>query len=119
LRAHILQAQARKVWLIYGERHPERDGALAKTMQAWREEGRLARLDLVFSRPDTGAGQYVQAIVASQATEIPAWLGADGAILCCGGRDMGLKVEHALAAALGQGWIGEAKISGRYRRDLY
>lgn len=121
LRAHILQAKAqgRKVWLIYGERHPERDGALAKTMQAWREEGRLARLDLVFSRPDTGAGQYVQAIVASQATEIPAWLGDDGAILCCGGRDMGLEVEHALAAALGQGWIDEAKISGRYRRDLY
>ena len=121
LRAHILQAnaQGRKVWLIYGERHPERDGALADQMKAWRDDGRLARLNQIFSRPDNGAGQYVQAVVTTQATDIPAWLGDDGAILCCGGRDMGLEVEHALAAALGQDWIDDAKISGRYRRDLY
>lgn len=121
LRAHILQAraQARKVWLIYGERHPERDAALSKTMQAWRDEGRLAWLDLAFSRPDAGAGQYVQAIVAARAADIPAWLGADGAVLCCGGRDMGLAVEQALAGALGQAWVDDAKVSGRYRRDLY
>jgi sulfite reductase (NADPH) flavoprotein alpha-component len=88
-------------------------------MQAWCEEGRLTRLDLVFSRPDEGNGQYVQAVVTAQAADIPAWLGDTGAILCCGGRDMGLEVEHALAAALGQAWIDDAKISGRYRRDLY
>jgi len=121
LRAHILQAQAqaRKVWLIYGERHPERDAALSKTMQAWRDEGRLARLDLAFSRPDGGEGQYVQAVVAAQAADIPAWLGETGAVLCCGGRDMGLAVEQALTGVLGQAWVDDAKISGRYRRDLY
>ncbi|CAM3219426.1 NADPH cytochrome P450 oxidoreductase family protein [Asticcacaulis taihuensis] len=119
LRAHILQAQARKVWLIYGERHPEHDGALADEMKIWRDEGRLARLDLAFSRPDDGEGQYVQAIVAANCTDIPAWLGTDGAILCCGGREMGLEVEQALAGALGQAWVDDAKISGRYRRDLY
>lgn len=120
LRAHILQANAQKrpVWLIYGERHPQRDGALANTMQAWREEGRLARLDLAFSRPDEGPGQYVQAVVSAHA-DIPAWLGDTGTILCCGGRDMGLAVEHALATALGQAWVDDAKVSGRYRRDLY
>ena len=119
LRAHILQAKGRKVWLIYGERHPERDGALAEQMKTWRDDGRLARLDLVFSRPDEGGGQYVQAVVAAQAANIPDWLGDTGAILCCGGRDMGLAVEHALSAALGQAWVDEAKVSGRYRRDLY
>lgn len=121
LRAHILQAKARgrKVWLIYGERHPERDGALANEMKIWRDEGRLARLDLAFSRPDAGEGQYVQAVVTARAADIPAWLGDSGAILCCGGRDMGLEVEHALAAALGQAWVDDAKVSGRYRRDLY
>ena len=120
LRAHILQAKAQKrpVWLIYGERHPARDGALANTMQAWCDEGCLARLDLAFSRPDEGAGQYVQAVVSAHA-DIPAWLGDTGAILCCGGRDMGLAVEQALAAALGQSWVDDAKVSGRYRRDLY
>jgi sulfite reductase (NADPH) flavoprotein alpha-component len=121
LRAHILQAQARarKVWLIYGERHPERDAALSKTMQAWRDEARLARLNLAFSRPDAGDGQYVQAVVAAQAANIPAWLGETGAVLCCGGRDMGLAVEQALTGVLGQAWVDDAKISGRYRRDLY
>ena len=119
LRAHILQATGRKVWLIYGERHPERDGALANQMTIWRDEGRLARLDLVFSRPNEGAGEYVQAVVTAQAADIPAWLSDAGAILCCGGRDMGLAVEHALSAALGQAWIDDAKVSGRYRRDLY
>ncbi|MCR6660483.1 MAG: NADPH cytochrome P450 oxidoreductase family protein [Asticcacaulis sp.] len=121
LGAHILQAnaQGRKVWLIYGERHPERDGTLADQMKTWREEGRLARLDLVFSRPDDSEGQYVQAVVNAQAADIRNWLEADGVVLCCGGRDMGLAVEHALAAALGQAWVEDAKVSGRYRRDLY
>lgn len=121
LRAHILQAQAqgRKVWLIYGERHPVNDGTLANEMTAWREAGQLARLDLVFSRPDDGEGQYVQALVTAKASDIPAWLGQAGAILCCGGRDMGLAVEQALVGALGQVWVDDAKTSGRYRRDLY
>ncbi len=121
LRAHILQAKAQKrpVWLIYGERHPQRDSTLSSQMKDWHDDGRLARLDLVFSRPDDGAGQYVQAVVTSRMADIPAWLGDTGAILCCGGRDMGLAVEHALAAALGQVWVDDAKVSGRYRRDLY
>ncbi|WP_303828328.1 NADPH cytochrome P450 oxidoreductase family protein [Asticcacaulis taihuensis] len=119
LRAHILQAQARKVWLVYGERHPEHDGALADEMKIWRDDARLARLDLAFSRPDHGEGQYVQAIVNAQAADIRSWLGTDGAVLCCGGRDMGLAVERALACALGQAWVDDAKVSGRYRRDLY
>jgi len=121
LRAHILEAAAQKrpVWLIYGERHPERDGALPDQMKVWHDAGRLARLDLAFSRPDEGGGEYVQAIVTAIRADIPDWLGEGGAILCCGGRDMGLEVEHALAAALGQVWVDEAKVSGRYRRDLY
>jgi sulfite reductase (NADPH) flavoprotein alpha-component len=121
LRAHILQANAEKrpVWLIYGERNPEYDGALANEMKIWRDDARLARLDLAFSRPDAGQGQYVQAIVAARAADIPAWLGDTGAVLCCGGRDMGLAVEQALTGVLSQTWVDDAKISGRYRRDLY
>ena len=49
LRAHIIQAvaQGRKVWLIYGERHPERDGALAEQMKIWREDGRERHQDVL------------------------------------------------------------------------
>ncbi|MDV6330252.1 NADPH cytochrome P450 oxidoreductase family protein [Asticcacaulis sp. 201] len=121
LRAHILQAAkaGRRVWLIYGERHPVRDGALAEAMRGWQVAGRFERLDLAFSRPDAGNGQYVQAVVTARGSDIPAFLGDDGAVMVCGGLYMGLGVEAALTALLGQAWVDAAKVSGRYRRDLY
>ncbi|MGA9658415.1 MAG: NADPH cytochrome P450 oxidoreductase family protein [Asticcacaulis sp.] len=121
LRAHILQAFATKraCWLIYGEGHPEADGALCQEMRDWQYEGVLQRLELAFSRPDQRDGQYVQALVSVHATDIPAYLGQTGAVMVCGGLSMGLAVEKALIAALGEAWIEDAKVSGRYRRDLY
>lgn len=121
LRAHILQAAktGRPVWLIYGERHPVKDGALTEAMTTWRDEGTLQALDIAFSRPDDGDGRYVQAVVASANTAIKAWLGREGAVMCCGGLAMGREVESALAGIMGQAWVDDAKVSGRYRRDLY
>lgn len=121
LRAHILQAAktGRPVWLIYGERHPVRDGALTKALMAWRDEGTLQALDIAFSRPDEGDGRYVQAVVAARAEAVKAWLGHDGAVMCCGGLAMGREVESTLACIMGQAWVDDAKVSGRYRRDLY
>lgn len=121
LRAHILQAAktGRPVWLIYGERHPVRDGALTEAMTAWREQGLLQALDIAFSQPDDGQGRYVQAVVAAQVPAVKDWLGHDGAVMCCGGLAMGREVENALTGIMGQAWVDDAKISGRYRRDLY
>ncbi|CAL4868349.1 hypothetical protein MMA231_02655 [Asticcacaulis sp. MM231] len=121
LRAHILQAAkiGRPVWLIYGERHPLHDGALTEAMMVWREEGTLQGLDIAFSRPDEGEGRYVQAVVAASGAAIKDWLGHEGGLMCCGGLAMGREVENALAGIMGQAWVDDAKVSGRYRRDLY
>jgi sulfite reductase (NADPH) flavoprotein alpha-component len=121
LRAHILQAAktGRPVWLIYGERHPVRDGALTEAMTTWRDEGTLQALDIAYSRPDDGKGRYVQAVVAARAEAVKGWLERAGAVMCCGGLAMGLEVESALVGIMGQAWVDEAKVSGRYRRDLY
>jgi sulfite reductase (NADPH) flavoprotein alpha-component len=43
----------------------------------------------------------------------------DGAILVCGGLDMGRAVDAALRKHLGHDWAENAIAAGRYRRDLY
>ncbi|UDF05113.1 NADPH cytochrome P450 oxidoreductase family protein [Asticcacaulis sp. AND118] len=121
LRPHLidLAARGRPTWLIYGERHPQKDGGLADQMRGWREGGRMRRLDLAFSRPDHGAKAYVQDVVALKAGEVRDWLGQGGHVLVCGGLDMGRGVEAALKAAMGADWLDAALRDGRYRRDLY
>ncbi len=114
LRAHVLAAP-KPGWLIYGERHPVRDGALCALARTWP----LARLDLAFSQPDTGDKLYVQDIITAQADVLRAYLGEGGVILICGGLAMGQAADAALRAVLGDGWVEVAMRDGRYRRDLY
>ncbi|WP_443747157.1 NADPH cytochrome P450 oxidoreductase family protein [Asticcacaulis solisilvae] len=117
LRPHILEALAagRSVRVVYGERHPVNDAGLCEELVRWRDEGRIA-LDLAFSRPDDGQGRYVQAVVGA---DVAAWLGDDGAVMVCGGLDMGKGVEAALRSVCGGAWVDQAFADGRYRRDLY
>ncbi len=118
LRAHIMSAKS-PPWLIYGERHPARDGALCQDMTNAQTGGKLSRLDLAFSQPGAGKSEYVQDRIAERAADLKAWLGRDGAVMICGGLDMGRAVEKALRQALGDAWIDTALSEGRLRRDLY
>jgi sulfite reductase (NADPH) flavoprotein alpha-component len=119
LRAHLLSAPQRRPWLIYGERHPQRDAALAAEAKAWLAEGKLSRLDLAFSRPDTGEAAYVQDILRREATRLHDHLIHDGRVLVCGGLAMGRAVERCLRDVMGEAFVDQALASGRYRRDLY
>ncbi len=120
LRAHILAARAagRKAWLIYGERNPVTDGVLCDELIGWQDDGSL-RLDLAFSSVKDGQGRYVQDIMVGRTNELKTWLGTDGAVLVCGGLDMGKAVDATLRSHLGDAWADEAIAVGRYRRDLY
>lgn len=62
LRPHILEAlpSQRPVWLVYGERHGDRQSHLCRELQTWYVSGQLYRLNLAFSHPEAGEGQYVQ-----------------------------------------------------------
>ncbi|MDC7684640.1 NADPH cytochrome P450 oxidoreductase family protein [Asticcacaulis sp. BYS171W] len=121
LRPHLiaLAAQGRPCWLVYGERHPVNDGALSRDMQAWQTQGRLKRLDLAFSRPDDGVKRYVQDVLDHRAEAVRDYLGAEGAVMVCGGLDMGRAVEATLRRIMGETWLDAALTGGHYRRDLY
>lgn len=121
LRPHLLDlaARGRPTWLIYGERHPLKDGRLADQMRGWLEGGRIRKLDLAFSRPTDATKTYVQDVVTQKAGDVRDWLGSGGSVLVCGGLDMGRGVETALKDALGADWLDTALGEGRYRRDLY
>ncbi|HEX7874830.1 MAG TPA: NADPH cytochrome P450 oxidoreductase family protein [Sphingobium sp.] len=121
IRPHAIEAMrdGRPVWIILGERRPDVDARITAEAQAWRAEGRLARLDLAYSRLANGQGRYVQHVVAAEAQEIADYLGQQGAIMLCGGLAMGKEVEAAIERALGADWVATAHADGRYHADLY
>jgi sulfite reductase (NADPH) flavoprotein alpha-component len=119
LRAHILAAPDRSIWLVYGERHPHRDVALPDEARNWLAQGKLSRLSLAFSLSDDGEKTYVQDILAAEGARVYDHLIHDGAVLVCGGLAMGRAVDKALRALMGDAWTDAALLSGRYRRDLY
>lgn len=121
LRAHLLAAMAtgRPCWMIYGERNPVTDGGACDELIGWNDKGALTRLDLAFSSVMDGQGRYVQDVLVGRTKDLKDWLAADGAVLLCGGLDMGRAVDAALRRHLGNDWVEDAIASGRYRRDLY
>ncbi|MGN6421719.1 MAG: NADPH cytochrome P450 oxidoreductase family protein [Asticcacaulis sp.] len=119
LRAHIMAAQKRPIWLVYGERNPHRDVALPDEAHMWIVQRKLSHLSLAFSRPDDGEKTYVQDMLMAEGARVYDHLIRDGAVLICGGFTMGRAVDKALRDLMGDAWTDNALLSGRYRRDLY
>lgn len=121
IRPHAVEAMraGRPVWMILGERRPDVDARTVAEAQDWAGEGRLHRLDLAFSRAADGQGRYVQHVIAAENGALPAYLGDGGAVMLCGGLNMGKAVEATLQASLGAEWIAAARADGRYHADLY
>ncbi len=126
VRPHAIEAMraGRTVWLILGERRPDMDARTTAEAQGWAGEGRIARLDLAYSRLSEGylgegRGRYVQHVVAADGAALASYLGDGGAIMLCGGLAMGKAVEAALEQALGIAWVDAARSAGRYHSDLY
>ena len=91
----------------------------AQELDAWLQDGHLARLDRTFSR-DGDHKEYVQDRLRSAADELRAWL-LDGAIVyVCGSlQGMAAGVDAVLLEVLGQEALDELRAQGRYRRDVY
>ena len=122
LRSH-LRARAgsrRGDWLVYGERHAAHDRPYQAELQAWLEEGVLARLDLVFSR-DQAERAYVQDRLRAHAGLLRQWVRERGAALyVCGSLNgMAQGVDEALRDVLGSAEVDALARAGRYRRDVY
>jgi sulfite reductase (NADPH) flavoprotein alpha-component len=106
-------------WLLFGERNQIHDFLLRDELQAWRDGGKLARLDLAFSR-DQAARRYVQDALRDEAVRLREWVERGAAIYVCGSlQGMAGGVHEALAAILGAQALDALAAAGRYRRDVY
>ena len=118
LRARIATPGSRN-WLLFGERQRAHDFYYGDELLSWQADGRLERLDLVFSR-DGATRRYVQHCVAENADELRRWVADGAAIYVCGSlQGMAPGVDDALAAILGRSTIDGLIAHGRYRRDVY
>jgi sulfite reductase (NADPH) flavoprotein alpha-component len=106
-------------WLLFGERNEIHDFLLRDELLAWRDDGRLARLDLAFSR-DQAERRYVQDVLREQAGRLREWVERGAAIYVCGSlQGMAGGVHEALQAILGAQALDALAAEGRYRRDVY
>ena len=122
LRAHLMAragADARRNWLIFGERNAAFDFHFRDDIAAWQADGTLARFDAAFSR-DQPQRRYVQHVLVESADTVRAWVEQGAAIYVCGSLlTMAAGVHAALAEALGDAALDKLAIDGRYRRDVY
>jgi sulfite reductase (NADPH) flavoprotein alpha-component len=106
-------------WLLFGERNQIHDFLLRDELQEWRESGRLAHLDLAFSR-DQAERRYVQDTLRDRADRLRDWVERGAAIYVCGSlQGMAGGVHEALQAILGAPRLEQLAAEGRYRRDVY
>lgn len=106
-------------WLFFGERDPQIDLHHRDEVQAWRDTGLLAGLDLAFSR-DPAQPAYVQQRLMERASDIREWVAQGAAIYVCGSlAGMAAAVDETLRDVLGGDTLLALQREGRYRRDVY
>ncbi len=119
--AGVIRANERRrpIHLFFGMRHPDSDFLYGDQMDAWRAEGRLARLITAVSR---GARpHYVQDALRAEASEVSRLILKGARVMVCGGREMAAGVADALADILAPVGLTPAalKAEGRYVEDVY
>lgn len=106
-------------WLLFGERSAAHDRFFGSDIDAWHRDGRIERLDLVFSR-DQPERRYVQHRLLELEPTVREWIAAGASIYVCGSlQGMAPAVDQALRRILGADVVEQMTIEGRYRRDVY
>jgi sulfite reductase (NADPH) flavoprotein alpha-component len=116
-------------WLFFGHRHLRREFLYQTEWLAALQSGRLARLDVAFSR-DGPERIYVQHLLRKHATELVAWLDGGAHLYVCGDATrMAKDVHQALIEILAEvrgistddavAELEHLADQGRYSRDVY
>lgn len=114
-----IAADARRNWLLFGERNADRDFFHGDEIHAWRSQGFLQRMDLAFSR-DQDHRIYVQHRLEAASEALREWVDAGAAIYVCGSLSgMAPGVDAVLRQILGDAEVENMLADGRYRRDVY
>ncbi|OWY29140.1 sulfite reductase flavoprotein subunit alpha [Herbaspirillum robiniae] len=118
LRARVGAGHARN-WLLFGERNRRHDFLYQEELEQWLAQGKLARLDLAFSR-DQSQRVYVQDRLREAGEELRRWIAEGAVIYVCGSLEgMAAGVDAALIEALGEQAVEDLIEQHRYRRDVY
>ena len=116
-------------WVFFGDQHRATDFLYEEEWLRWQAEGRLARLELAFSR-DQLLKVYVQDRMRENAAELWAWLQGGAHFYVCGdAKRMAKDVDVALHAIIAQqggmdaaaaaDYVKQMKKDRRYQRDVY
>ena len=116
-------------WLFFGDQHAATDYLYGDEWKQWLAEGKMARVDLAFSR-DQAQKIYVQDRIRESAAELWAWLQGGAYFYVCGdAHRMAKDVDAALHQVVaGQGgldaaaavdYVKQLKKDKRYQRDVY
>lgn len=106
-------------WLIFGERQRQYDHAYVEQLQAWKQCGTLADLDLIYSR-DGNPQRYVTDCLYQKSKQLETWVDRGAVIYVCGSlKGMAQDVDNALHDLLGESKVHELLAEKRYLRDVY
>ena len=116
-------------WLFFGDRTMQDDFLYQLEWQRHLKQGRLARLDVAFSR-DQAHKVYVQDRIREHGADVYEWIEQGAAIYVCGdAKHMAGDVHDALVDVIAQHGelerdaaeqrLKELRRAGRYQRDVY
>lgn len=116
-------------WLFFGDQRHATDFLYEEEWAAWQQQGKLARLDVAFSR-DQAQKIYVQDKMRENAAELWAWLKGGAHFYVCGdAKRMAKDVDAALHEIIAQQggldaaqaaeFVKQMKKDKRYQRDVY
>ena len=116
-------------WLFFGDQHAATDYLYGDEWQALLAQGRLARIDLAFSR-DQAQKIYVQDRIRESAAELWAWLQGGAHFYVCGdahrmAKDVDAALHQVIAEQSGLGataaidYVKGMRKDKRYQRDVY
>lgn len=116
-------------WLFFGDQRRATDFLYEEEWLAWQQQGKLARLDVAFSR-DQAEKIYVQDRMRQAGAELWAWLQGGACFYVCGdAKRMAKDVDAALHEIIAQHggmdasaateYVKQLKKDHRYMRDVY
>jgi sulfite reductase (NADPH) flavoprotein alpha-component len=116
-------------WLFFGDQHEATDYLYGDEWKRWLAEGKMARVDLAFSR-DQPKKIYVQDRMREAAAELWSWLKGGAVFYVCGdahrmAKDVDATLHQiiveqgGLDAAAAIDYVKQMKKDRRYQRDVY
>lgn len=116
-------------WLFFGDQHEKTDYLYGNEWKQLIAEGKMARVDLAFSR-DQSKKIYVQDRIREAAAELWAWLKGGAHFYVCGdahrmAKDVDVALHEVIAlqggmeVAAAADYVKQMKKDKRYQRDVY